>query len=114
MNDRQIYTALMLAGVIPFLCFITGIHWATQLYSPNVLPLNLFVGSNAVFLAVFVAWATSSLNWALATQLMAYPLLLAVDYQLFRKGLINNHYLGVRVIATGLACFSFLFILTSG
>ena len=145
MKDRQTYSALILAGAIPFLacallpvagvetlgrfgnlhelcalyglgilCFITGIHWATQLYSPDVLPINLFVGSNVVFLAVFVAYASSTLNWALTTQLLAFPTLLMVDYQLLRKGLINTHYLGMRVIATALACFSILFILTSG
>lgn len=145
MEDKPIYSALILAGAIPFLacallpaagidslgrlgplhelaadyglailCFITGIHWATQLYSPKALPINLFVGSNVVFLAVFLAYAASSLKWALATQLLAFPLLLAVDYQLLQKGLINSHYLGMRFIATGLACFSLLFILVSG
>ncbi len=98
---------------LAILCFITGIHWATELYSPRVLPINLFVGSNAVFLAVFLAYVSPSLNWALATQLLAFPLLLAVDYQLMRKGLIDTYYLGLRFIATALACFSLLFILIS-
>ena len=144
MDDRSIYSALILAGAIPFLafallpaagidswgrlgplhelaadyglailCFITGIHWATQLYSPNTLPINLFIGSNAVFLAVFLAYVATDLRWALGTQLLAFPLLLAVDFQLMRKGLIDSHYLGLRFIATALACFSLLFILIS-
>ncbi|MDJ0907089.1 MAG: DUF3429 domain-containing protein [Woeseiaceae bacterium] len=145
MEDRPVYSALILAGALPFLacallpaagvesfgrlgslhelaatyglailCFLTGIHWATQLYHGSPLPINLFIGSNVVFLAVLLAYVASSLKWALATQLIAYPLLLLLDYQLLQKGLISQHYLGMRFIATAVACFSILFILTSG
>ena len=67
-----------------------------------------------MFLAVFIGYVASGARWALATQLVAFPLLLAVDYQLLQKGLITQHYLGMRFIATAVACFSILFILTSG
>jgi hypothetical protein len=145
MDDKPVYSALILAGALPFLAsallpavgieslgrlgplhelaavyglailsFLTGIHWATQLYQRSPLPINLFVGSNVVFLAVLLAYVVSSLKWALATQLLAFPLLLVLDYQLLHKGLITQHYLGMRFIATAVACFSILFILTSG
>ena len=144
MEQKPIYSALMLAGAAPFLacallpiagveafgrlgrldqlasdygvailCFLTGIHWATQLYARAAAPFNLFIGSNVVFLAVWIAYVASSLQWALATQLLAFPLLLAVDFQLSEKGLISRHYLRMRFIATALACFSLLFILIS-
>ncbi|NIV18888.1 MAG: DUF3429 family protein [Woeseiaceae bacterium] len=144
MEDRPIYSALMLAGVTPFLasallpltgvedfgplgrpdrlasayglaiiCFLTGIHWATQLYARESAPFNLFIGSNIVFLAVWIAYVATSLQWALATQLLAFPLLLAIDYRLCRKDLISRQYLRLRFIATALACFSLLFILVS-
>ena len=95
------------------LCFLTGIHWATQLYAREKVPFNLFTGSNVVFLAVWIAYVASSLTWALATQLVAFPLLLAVDFQLQQRGLISRHYLRMRFVATALACFSLLFILVS-
>lgn len=144
MDERPVYSALMLAGAAPFLacallpiagveelgrlgrldqlasdyglailCFLTGIHWATQLYARAAARFNLFIGSNVVFLAVWVAYVASSLQWALATQLLAFPLLLAVDFQLAEQGLISRHYLRMRFIATALACFSLLFILIS-
>lgn len=144
MEDRQVYSALTLAGVLPFLacallpaagieaiepfgrldelasnygmailCFLTGIHWATQLYAREKVPFNLFAGSNVVFLAVWIAYVASSLTWTLATQLVAFPLLLAVDFQLQQRGLISRHYLRMRFVATALACFSLLFILVS-
>lgn len=95
------------------LCFLTGIHWATQLYARDKAPFNLFVGSNVIFLAVWIAYVATSLQWALATQLVAFPLLLAVDFRLQQNGLISRHYLGIRLVATALACFSLLFILIS-
>jgi len=144
MDDRQVYSALTLAGVIPFLacallpaagieaieplgrldelasnygmailCFLAGIHWATQLYARDRAPFNLFIGSNVVFLAVWIAYVASSLTWTLATQLVAFPLLLAVDFQLQQSGLVSRHYLRMRFIATAMACFSLLFILVS-
>ena len=144
MDDKTVYSALVIAGATPFLacallpiagidsippfgrldelashyglailCFLTGTHWATQLYSPDRTPFNLFVGSNLVFLAVWIAYVATSLGWALATQLMAFPLLLAIDFRLLQAGLITRHYLGIRFVATALACFSLLFILIS-
>ena len=98
---------------LAILCFLTGVHWATRLYNPVAGPINLFVGSNVVFLAVWIAYVSSSLKLALATQLLAFLLLLAVDVQLMRVGRISRHYLQMRFVATALACFSLLFILLS-
>lgn len=95
------------------LCFLTGVHWATQLYASEEVPFNLFVGSNAVFLAVWIAYVATNLTMALVAQLVAFPLLLAVDFRLQQTGLISRSYLGIRFIATALACFSLLFILVS-
>ena len=93
------------------LCFLTGIHWATQLYARAVTPFNLFVGSNVVFLDVWIAYVADGLQWAIAAQLLAFPLLLVIDYRLCQAGLISRQYLRMRTVATALACFSVLFIL---
>ena len=144
MDQRQIYSTLMLMGVAPFLacallpfvgveevaglgrldelastysvailCFLTGVHWATQLYEKEAAPFNLFIGSNVIFLAVWIAYVLADLPWAIATQLVAFPLLFAIDSRLLRGELISAHYLLVRGIATALACFSLLLILVS-
>ncbi len=96
---------------VAILCFLTGVHWATQLYARDAVPFNLFVGSNVVFLAVWLIYAAADLQWALATQLVAFPLLLAIDFQLLQKDLVTRHYLRLRFIATALAWFSLLLIL---
>ena len=98
---------------VAILCFLTGVHWATQLYEKEAAPFNLFIGSNAIFLAVWITYVAADLPWALATQLLAFPLLLAIDSSLLRKGLITAHYFRVRVVATALACLSLLLILVS-
>lgn len=98
---------------VAILCFLTGVHWATQLYEKDAVPFNLFIGSNVVFLFVWITHVATDLQWALATQLIAFPLLLAVDFQLLQRDLITRHYLRLRFIATALAWFSLLFILVS-
>ena len=98
---------------VAILCFLTGVHWATQLYEKEAAPFNLFIGSNAIFLVVWIAYVFADLPWALATQLVAFPLLFAIDSRLLRGGLISAHYLLIRGIATALACFSLLLILVS-
>ena len=95
------------------LCFLTGIHWATQLYARSATPFNLFVGSNVVFLFVWIAFVAADLQWAIVAQLLAFPLLLAIDFRLFQRELISRRYLRMRTVATALACFSLLFILAS-
>lgn len=95
------------------LCFLTGVHWATQLYASTAVPFNLFVGSNVVFLVVWITYMAASLQWALATQLLAFLLLLAIDVRLLRSGLISGEYLRMRCIATALACLSLFCILIS-
>ena len=98
---------------VAILCVLSGVHWATQLYEKEAAPFNLFIGSNVIFLVVWIAYVFADLPWALATQLVAFPLLFAIDYRLLRGGLISAHYLLIRGIATALACFSLLLILVS-
>ena len=95
------------------LCFLTGVHWATQLYERDAAPFNLFIGSNVIFLVVWIAYVAADLSWAIATQVLAFLLLLAIDFRLSGNGLISANYLRVRVVATTLACVSLILILVS-
>ena len=143
MQDRSIYSFLMSAGALPFvasavlivlgidsiagwdvdalvtlygvtiLSFLTGIHWATQLYLADSAPSNLFIVSNVVFLAVLITFVAGSLAAAIIAQLAAFPLLLVIDYRLEIRGIVTPHYLRVRLLVTSaawlsLACILFL------
>ena len=93
--------------------FLTGIHWATQIYKPEDSPFNLLLASNAVFLFTWFAFVLGSLEIALGAQIVAFAVLLAVDRQLHSIALISRHYLGVRTVATSLAALSLLVIIVS-
>ena len=90
--------------------FLTGIHWATQIYEPQESPFNLLVVSNVVFLLVWFAYVLGPLDIALAAQLVALLVLLGIDRWLNTTGLISRHYLRVRTAATSLAALSLLII----
>ena len=135
MEDRRIYSSLTLFGALSvvglaaveplgdldrltatyglaILSFLTGIHWATQLYTPRKTPLNLFLASNVVFLVVLLTYIAGYLQIAIASQLLAFLFLLVVDDRLQYVGLITSDYLRIRVGATTVACVSLLAILT--
>ena len=90
--------------------FLTGIHWATQIYEPQESPFNLLLVSNAVFLFAWFAFVLGNLDIALGAQLLALLTLLGIDRWLYTTGLISRHYLGVRTVATSLAAVSLLVI----
>ncbi len=90
--------------------FLTGIHWATQIYEPLESPFNLLVVSNVVFLVVWFAFVLGDLDIALGAQLGALLVLLGIDRWLHGTGLITRHYLKVRTTATALAAVSLLVI----
>ena len=93
--------------------FLTGIHWATQIYKPEDSPFNLLLASNAVFLFTWFAFVLGSLEIALGAQIVALAVLLAVDRRLYSIALLTRHYLGVRTVATSLAVLSLLVIIVS-
>ena len=90
--------------------FLTGFHWATQIYEPQESSFNLLLVSNVVFLLVWFAFVLGDLRMALGAQLIALLVLLGIDRWLYTTGLITRHYLNVRTVATALAVISLLVI----
>ena len=97
-------------GIISFLA---GAHWATFLYKAAGTPFNLFASSNVLFLVVWFVYVLADLGWVLLTQLLAFVILLLIDYRLLRAGLISSHYYAMRSVATVLASVSLLVLLLS-
>jgi hypothetical protein len=92
--------------------FLTGVHWATQLYAGERAPVNLFVLSNVVFLVVWFAFLADDVRASVVTQSLAFTALLAVDYSLRRRGVIDQHYFRMRTLASAVAIVSLLSFLT--
>ena len=98
---------------LAIICFLTGIHWATFLYKREKSPANLFIISNAIFLVVWFSYELVALPFALATQFVAFAMLLAIDFRILSAGAITHHYFQTRSIATALATVSIAIMLVS-
>ena len=96
---------------LAIVCFLAGAHWGSYLSLRIGSSFNLFVISNAIFLAVWFAYIGASLKWAIATQIVAFLLLLFIDYRLKENAVISDHYFGIRSIATLIAIVSLLVII---
>ena len=79
-------------------CFLTGIHWGTYLYKSDSSPDNLFITSNAVFLAVFFAFLLDFGALTLFVLLLAFLCVLYIDYRLLKAGLLDNDYFRLRAV----------------
>lgn len=101
-----------LAGIygLAIISFLTGVHWATDLYTQNRTTLNLFVASNVLLLIVGAAFITTALGAALAVQVAALGVLLWIDYRLLAAGTLTTDYFRIRSVATALAAASLLAI----
>ena len=86
--------------------FLTGVHWGTYLYKSESSPDNLFVTSNAVFLAVFFAFLLDAGALSLFVLMLAFLCLLYIDYRLLNARLIDNDYFRLRSMVTGIAVVS--------
>lgn len=96
---------------LAIICFLAGAHWGTYLYGQSRTPFNLFISSNVVFLAVWFAFVGASLSWSIATQIVAFQVLLFIDYRLRQHAMISADYFGIRFFATLIAAVSLLVVL---
>lgn len=96
---------------LAIVCFLAGAHWGTHLSGLSADSLNLFVISNAIFLAVWFAFVGAGIPSAIAIQIIAFLLLLQIDFRLYKNRVISLQYLRVRSIATVIAVISLLVIL---
>ena len=100
-----------LAGVaasygLAIVSFLTGIHWATQIYDRQQTGFNLLIASNVIFVAVWLAYILGSLSVTLGAQVIALLALLGIDHWLMSNGIITTHYYRTRSAATVLATLS--------
>ena len=91
--------------------FLTGIHWATQIYDRQQTGFNLLIASNVVFVAVWLAYALGTIAFALSIQGAALLALLGIDRWLLGNGVITSHYYRTRSAVTTLAVLSLAVIL---
>jgi hypothetical protein len=98
---------------LAIICFLAGAHWATYLLRRDDIRTNLFISSNVVFLFVWIAFVVTKIAWVLSAQLVAFIVLLLIDYRLLQTGVLSADYFRVRSIATALAVISLSVILVT-
>lgn len=98
---------------LAIICFLAGAHWGTYLYGAASTRFNLFISSNVVLLAVWFAFIGASLAWSIVAQIIAFQVLLFIDYRLNQGAIISANYLRIRFVATLIASVSLLVILLS-
>ena len=91
---------------LAIISFLAGIHWATQIYDRQQTGFNLLIASNVVFVAVWLAYALGTIEFALGTQIVALLVLLGVDLGGRRNIKKTAHYYRTRRAATILAVLS--------
>ena len=77
---------------------------------PAEAPANLFISSNAVFLAVWFSYVLTGFTTALIAQIAAFLYLLFVDYRMQQSRLLSRRYFRIRAIATAAAVVSLALI----
>ncbi|MEM9402883.1 MAG: DUF3429 domain-containing protein [Pseudomonadota bacterium] len=96
--------------------FVAGSHWGTYLYKRDSCPINLFVASNAIVLAVFFAFLIADSALSIAVQMLAFTVLLLIDRGLHRAGLTTDTYstMRLRVTLVVLASLAVILVQVSG
>ena len=91
--------------------FLTGIHWGQQL-SLGRAASGLFISSNILAVALWVAWLALPQNYFMAFLAIPLVVMLAIDHELYRAEVLNKEYLVYRAIITAVVIIS-LFISAS-
>jgi hypothetical protein len=81
---------------LAIVCFLAGTHWAFELARPGTYAVSLFVLSNVVVLAVWVAALVAPVGVALGAQLIAFLVLLRVDRAVAQSGGTPAEYFTLR------------------
>jgi hypothetical protein len=88
--------------------FMAGVHWGEHLHIVNKPARALMVSSNIIAVALWLGFLTLNFTALMILCAAAFYLLLAIDYQLFRQGIIAHDYFKTRVIVTIIVITSIL------
>ncbi len=93
--------------------FLAGVHWGTCIYRGDKAPRGLMIASNAITVAVWIAFLITSPAIALGVMILAFLGLLLIDLRLLKSGLITGHYYRTRAVVTTVVVASLLAIIAA-
>lgn len=80
--------------------FMAGVHWGIALMRQSGVPVNLFVTSNVVAVAAWLAFLLATLALTLLVLTVLFIYLLYVDFRLLHAGAIEDAYWRTRLWIT--------------
>ena len=93
--------------------FMAGTLWGQQVNIHNVWQNYLFICSNVIALALWLAFLLLSFTNLMIAYVFAFVVLLLIDHQLSKSGISNSAYFKLRfrvtlivILAIGVAAFS--------
>ena len=96
---------------LAIVCFLAGAQWGSYLAARFADTLNLFIISNAIFLAVWLTYVGAGARMAISTQILAFLALLFIDLRLKNNGAISATYFRMRTMATVTVVLSLLIVI---
>jgi len=90
------YDEIAAAYALTILSFMNGIHWGTYLYRHNEISLNLFVTSNVLTVASWIAFLAFTVQMMFFFSMAGFAALLLIDHRLYQQDLMSRPYYETR------------------
>lgn len=103
----------ILTYALVILSFMCGVHWGTYLYKQEECPINLFLISNMVVIALWLGLILPMFFWKILIAILGFAILLAIDYILFKRQIITPDYWRTRRNVTAIVIVSLLIVLAA-
>ena len=84
--------------------FISGSHWGQHLALDDQWIVFLPITSNLITVMLWLVFLACSFTVVIFTYVIAFMILLGIDYKLFKTGHISDRYFHVRFVVTTIVC----------
>jgi hypothetical protein len=86
--------------------FMCGVHWGQYLQDPQARHFNLLMLSNGITVLLWIAYLMISFFVFSAMVIVAFMILLWIDYRLYESKSITWRYFRMRLTVTAVVCLS--------
>ena len=84
--------------------FISGSHWGQHLGLDDQWVVFLPITSNLITVILWLVFLACSFTVITFTFVIAFVILLGIDYKLLKTGHISGHYFRMRFVVTAIVC----------
>lgn len=102
---------IMCSYALVIAVFLAGAHWGQHLHLKGKWCSVLSILSNVIVLVLWLAFLLLPFKWLMAVFIVAFLVLLFIDYHLFKHDEITPDYFQTRCYATLIVIFTFILAL---